>query len=313
MIEKDMVDAARDFMQLRRFDDEAYFYEKASDAMVRSYLSVYPCQEERCLSTLLYRENSSLFRAAVTKDSFVSDAIKEEIIDKRLYDAFKAVLSRFYNKFKQASRRYIDFEKVMVVPAVQKASLSKDLQLKVLYSFDRSLWEILFRTHPLCAEAQDFLFQHNVDTQWLKLHVSVLYGMGGYRFTNENEPKLFKELSQKNLDDCLTNFRHRDDVSFVSIASPEATEAYVQNFWLSDDAQVALIRRKLFKATKAFVQRFSPEHGMCWQAEVEFIHLAEAELIKEYISFHTLCVEALEILKKKNPELYNFYFTVHPY
>jgi hypothetical protein len=173
--------------------------------------------------------------------------------------------------------------------------------------------ELLLRTTPLSVKAQDYLFEHDFDASWFKIHVENLYCVGGYRFEGENEAKLFKVLAKKNLDDCLTELRQPDDVSFVKFASVEAVRKYIKNFWLTDDAQVALIEGANGTIIKELLSRYSPEHGICWQAEVALVNLNSATLIDFYISFHSMCWDALEILKERNPELHKKYYTLHRY
>ena len=187
--------------------------------------------------------------------------------------------------------------------------------MAVIRTFDRLLVEILLKTCPLAPKAQDLLFLHNFDAQWFKLHVTNLYGAGGYRFTPENEEKLFKLLASKNLDDCLTTFRQRDDVAFVRLASVEAVSAYLKDFWLTDDAQVALLERGNAQLAKEFISRYSPDHGMCWQAEVVLAKKYSEEVIKSYIAFHSLCFAAQDVIRsrKMKGDVMGYYFSLHPY
>ena len=171
----------------------------------------------------------------------------------------------------------------------------------------------MLSTHPLSVKAQEFMFKRNFDPQWFKLHVEHLYGVGGYRFEGDLETKLFKILASKDIDDCLTTFRQRDDVSFVKCASLKALNKYIKDFWLSDEAQVSLIERGNFDLIKQFLSRYNSAHGICWQAEVKLVSFCSYELIDFYISFHTMCWDALEILKNRQPELHAKYYTLHNY
>lgn len=313
VIDKNLVDVASDFMLMRRFWDDEYVIDHASVRILRPYIVEKPLKEDNLVRKLFYHENKGVFASYVTHGHFISEDIKREIIDERDDKAFKAIMYRFYNKFKRLSRKSNDWQKLIKSKMVDFA-LPDELQLSVIRSFDRFMLEILLKTTPLCEEAQDLLFQYNTDAQWFKLHVSVMYGMAGYRFSEKNEPKLFKVLAQKNLDECLTAFRLRDDVSFVNVASYDAISKYVKDFWLSDDAQVALIRRGDNKLVKEFISRFSPEHGMCWQAEVEMVRKCNDDVIKSYVSFHTMCREALDVLKNRNRKrIIEYYYSLHVY
>lgn len=313
IIDKDMVDVASDFMLMRRFWDDEYLIDNASTRILRPYILENALESDALVRKLFYHENKGLFASYVSRGRFISEDIKCEIVDARDDKAFQAIMYRFYNKFKRLARKSDNWQKLIKSKMVDYA-LSDELQLSVIRSFDRFMLEILLKTTPLCEEAQNLLFFYNTDVQWFKLHVSVMYGMAGYRFSEANEPKLFKVLAQKNLDDCLTSFRLRDDVSFINIASSEAVSKYIKDFWLTDDAQVALIKRGDNKLIKELISRYSPEHGMCWQAEVEMVRKCNDDVIKSYVSFHTMCREALDILKNKNrKKIIEYYYSLHIY
>ena len=84
-------------------------------------------------------------------------------------------------------------------------------------------------------------------------------------------------------------------------------------YWLSDDAQVALINRGNGELIKELISRYSPEHGMCWQAEVELVKLGAMEAVRQYIAFHSMCWEALSLLKENFPAVAEEYYAKHPY
>lgn len=313
VIDKDLTEVASDFMLMRRFFDDEYLLDHASARIIRPYILENTLENDNLVRKLFYHENKGLFASYVTRGRFISEDIKREIVDSRDDKAFQAIMYRFYNKFKHLSRKTDDWQE-LIKSKLADFALSDELQLSVIRSFDRFMLEILLKTTPLCEEAQNLLFFYNTDVQWFKLHVSVMYGKAGYRFSEANEPKLFKILAQKNLDECLTSFRLRDDVSFVNIASQEAISKYIKDFWLTDDAQIALIKRGNNKLTKELISRYSPEHGMCWQAEVEMVNLCSDDVIKSYVSFHTMCREALDILKNKNKkEIIDYYYSLHIY
>ncbi len=312
VVDNNLKEVAADFINLRRFWDDEYVLRNASDSILRPYVAQNVLEGDELVLLLLERSNSTLFQGYASKGRYISEAVVREVIASRNVKAFSALMYRFYNRFKQKARKADDFDKVM--KGLSEYALSEELQVEVLRSFNRGFVEILLKTCPLAPAAQDVLFMHNFDAQWLKLHISILYGVGGYRFTPENEPKLFKLLSSKNLDDCLTTFKLRDDVAFVRIASSAAVSKYVKDFWLSDDAQVALMRRGDAKLAKELISRYSPEHGLCWQAEVELAKLYSAEVIMAYISFHSICFDAQDVLRaRKMEEVMASYFSHHPY
>lgn len=311
IIDTNLCEVADDFMQLRRFDDDAYLLEHASVNILRSYVSLYVLEGDKLVISLLNHENPSLIKGYISKGRFISEAVQKEIIDQKNDEAFSALMYRFYNKFKRLSRKTTDCKALM--KQLADVALSEELQLRVVRVFDRMMLEILLKTTPLAPSVQELLFLYNVDAHWLKLHVTSLYGRGGYRFEAENEKKLFKVLINKDLDECLTTFRHCDDVTFVKLASEKAVEKYLQDYWLTDDGQVALMQRHNTKLAKTLISRYSPEHGLCWQAEVELAKDYGSDVLKEYISFHSMCREALEILEKRKPEMFSFYFTKHQY
>ena len=311
VIDNNLLDVNRVFVKMRRYDDVDYLLDKGSATIISDYISYNPVENDNQLQKLLYHENTSLFTLYVNRGYFVSEAIKREIIENSLHHQFKAVAYRYYRAFRKKSNTAQDFSKLM--SKVAEYGLSEELQLLVLTLNDRMIVEQMLMTMPLCVNAQEFMFKRNFDPQWFKFHVEHLYGVGGYRFEADLEAKLFKTLASRNIDECLTKFRHRDDVSFVKCASSKALEKYIKDYWLTDDAQVALIDRGNADLIKIFLSRYNPEHGICWQAEVKLVSLCSSELIDFYISFHTMCWDALEILKNRMPELHAKYYTLHNY
>jgi hypothetical protein len=171
----------------------------------------------------------------------------------------------------------------------------------------------MLETTPLYPEVQRELFVRNYDLHWIKLHATHMYGKAGYRFEPELEAQMFRMLASSNMDEFLSNVRLSDDVTFVTCASFNAIEKYIKERWLSDDAQVALINRGNGDIIRTLMSRYTPEHGLCWQAEVALVKLGSLELIKSYISFHTMCREALDRLRQYSEETFRYYFTLHPY
>ena len=300
----------RDFAKMRRLADPEYLIKTGSNEAVRVYLAFNPLENDDQVYALLHRDNPSLFAAYANK-WVISENVKRKIVEERNYAAFKTIVYRFYRLFRKKAVKAKDFGKLMETLAAE--ALPAELQVEVLTSYDRDLIQLLLMTCPLAAEAQEVLWKRNFDAEWLKLHVEHLYCMGGYRFAPENEQKLFKVLASKSLDDCLTQFRHRDDVSFVKFATPAAVKKYVAGYWLSDDAQVALINRGNGELIKELISRYSPEHGMCWQAEVELVKLGAMEAVRQYIAFHSMCWEALSLLKENFPAVAEEYYAKHPY
>ena len=310
LIHCDKVEALRDFAKMRRLADPEYLINIGSNEAVRVYLAFNPLENDDQVYALLHRDNPSLFATYANK-WVISENVKRKIVEERNYAAFKTIVYRFYRLFRKKAAKAKDFGKLMETLAAE--ALPTELQVEVLTSYDRDLIQLLLMTCPLAAEAQEVLWKRNFDAEWLKLHVEHLYCMGGYRFAPENEQKLFKVLASKSLDDCLTQFRHRDDVSFVKFATPAAVKKYVAGYWLSDDAQVALINRGNGELIKELISRYSPEHGMCWQAEVELVKLGATEAVRQYIAFHSMCWEALSLLKENFPAVAEEYYAKHPY
>ena len=73
------------------------------------------------------------------------------------------------------------------------------------------------------------------------------------------------------------------------------------------------MKRRNPSLVKELINLCTPDHGLCWEAEVLMVKIYNEDVLNAYISFHTLCSEALEILKKKKPEIHNFYFTKHQF
>ena len=311
VVDNNLVDVNINFARMRRYEDVDYLLDNGSATLIGDYISSNPLENDEQVLKLVYHERKSLFSLYVNKSYFISDAVKRDIIDNSLDYQFRAVVYHFYRIFKKKSAKSSSFDKLM--GKVAEFGLSEDLQLLVLTNNDRMMVEIMLSAHPLCFSAQKLMFDRNFDPQWFKLHIEHIYGVGGYRFAYELEPKLFKVLASRDIDDCLTKFRQKDDVSFAKCASSKALERYIKDFWLSDDAQVALIERGNADLIKKFLQRFNPEHGICWQAEVKLVSFCSADLIEFYISFHTMCWDALEILKSRMPELHSKYYILHIY
>ena len=311
VIDQNLVDVAREFFKLRDLSDVDYLLVHGGSEMIRAYYDTHTFRTDEQILQLLRHKNSTLFTGYVNKGYFISDAIKHEIVRSENDAAFKALVYRYCRMFKSKAKNARDYKEL--VKKLSPYGLTPEQQIMVFDTFDRIMIEAMLMNIPLSVEAQDYMFKRNFDAQWFKLHVEHLYCVGGYRFEGENEAKLFRVLAKRNLDDCLTAFRHSDDVTFVKFASTDAVRKYIKNFWLTDDAQVALISGGNGALIKELLSRYTPEHGICWQAEVVLVKLNGRDLIDFYISFHTMCWEALEILKVSNPELHKKYYTLHQY
>ncbi len=311
VIDNKMTAVASDFTQMHFFDDVDYLLSHANPEMIRMHISKTKLNKEAQVLKLLHNENSSLFIAYVARGYFISDKVIKVVIEERKVKAFRAILSRQYRRFKKLADKY-DIDEIRKNYA-DEAILSEELQVAVLEDFNSLTTEFLLRNSPLWEKAQKFMIEHNFDVHWLILHVSHLYGVAGYRFAPELEPALFKALSLNGMDDCLTQFRHQDDKVFVRYASAEAAIKYIKGFWLSDEAQVAVMLRGNAEIINALISRFTPEHGMCQEAEVEMVKMCSPDTIKHYVSFHSMCREALELLHKKCLEVFDYYFTRHAY
>jgi len=311
VIDNKMTAVASDFTQMHFFDDVDYLLSHANPEMIRMHISKTKLNKEAQVLKLLHNENSSLFIAYVAKGYFISDKVIKVVIEEHKVKALKAILSRQHRQFKKLAKKH-DIDDIRKNFA-DEAILSEELQVAVLEDFNALTTEFMLMCSPLFPKAQEFVITRNFDAYLLKIHVSSLYGQAGYRFDQKWEPALFKALSLKGMDDCLMQFCQQDDVVFVRYASAETAIKFIKSCWLSDEAQVVLMQRGNSEIINAFISRFTPEHGMCQEAEVEMVKICSPDTIKRYVSFHTMCREALELLHKKCLEVFNYYFTVHPY
>ena len=312
VIDNNLVEVAQDYMLMRRFWDDDYLLDHGSGDIIRNYIMLNSFETDDQVMKLLNHKSKSLFHSYVTKGRYISERVKTEVVKTKNAHAFTAIMLRFNKKYNSVCAKTTDWQRLMK-ENLADCYLPEHLQVEVLESFDRYMTEVLLRNTPLLPSAQKLLFKYNFDAEWLKVHATCLYGKGGYRFGEAEEIALFKALAVKEYDVCLTETRLTDDTDFICFGSSKAVRLYVQKFWLSDDAQIALLMRKQPSLAKEFISRFTPEHGMCWQAEVKLVKLHNADVIRSYISFHTMCYEALQELKETKPELYEYYFTLHEY
>lgn len=311
ILDKGLTDVAFDFIRMRRFADVTYLLEKGKPEVIRTYVMNNALDNDEQVLMLLHHDNTSLFKAYVDQGHFISEDIFKTVIEEKNRPAFNALMFYIHRRFKKKARTMT--LKQMIEKQVADVMMPEDLQLLVLDSDDRMFIEQMLCTTVLSPAAQKTMFDRNYDAEWFKLHVEHFYGVAGYRFEPELEERLFKLLSSKSLDECLAKFRARDEVSFVRLGSSEAVKKFIKTNFPSDDAQVALLSRGNADLAKVLISRYSPEHGMCWQAEVKLVEIYSPEVIKEYISFHSMCGEGLAKLGVKSPETLAFYYTKHAY
>ena len=313
IIDKNLTEAAMDYTDTRGFEDVNYLLKYGSATIIRGHLRENKLTSDSQLVTLLYHENKSLFPAYIRHGRFISDVVQTVVVEEHHHEAFRALTNYYYGQYLKKCRNGHQSYDDMLKKGVTGVFLSENIQLKVMDSEDKRLIEQMILTTPLAVSVQKLMFERNYGPGWFKNHAEHLYGVGGYRFAPEYEKKMFKLLANKDLDDCLTKFRQRDDVSFVQMASVGAVTKYIKDYWLSDDAQVALVARGNAELIEKLISRYTPEHGMCWQAEVKLVEIGSPETIMKYTSFHSMCSEALALLKKKSPETLADYYTKHAY
>lgn len=311
IIKENLKDVAADYCTMRTFDDVSFLLENGSTTVLHNYLVRYPLENDDLVLKLLCHPNASMMVCYISTGRYISSSVLTAIIEGRHFEAFKAFCSRQYRMFKKKALTQASLDKI--IERLGANYLSGSLQMEVLEACDWRFVEMLLKTTPLAQEAQKLLLERKFDYTWLKLHVTSLYGIGGYRFAKEYEPMLFKALAAKDMDDCLTHFRHQDDTVFVQNASEKAVLKYLESFWLTDSAQVALIARGNGTLIKKLISRYSPSHGLCWQAEVKLVEICSPEIIRLYTSFHTMCGQALEKLGQKSQSELEYYYSEHCY
>jgi len=304
---------AREFSEMRSFDDVDYLLEHGSPVVIDDFLRDHSVSDAQLL-TLAHHQNKSLFRGYVSRGKygrFISESVIEAIVNEQLESAFNAIVWQFGRNFKKRAKT-MSYEE-MQSKHLDNIMLPAKFQVQVLKDCNRWMVEPLLKTTPLAVEAQDTLFKLNYDAEWLRIHVVNMYCVGGYRFKSQYEEKLFKALAKKNLDDCLLEFRHRDDVMFITYASPATVIKYLKERWPTDDGQVAALSRGIGEIARTLISRFTPEHGMCWQAEVKLVEIYSVEIINLYTVFHSMCAEALSLLRQKSEDGINFYYQHHSF
>ena len=313
VIDNNLVDVARDFSEMRSFDDVDYLLEHGSPIMIDNFLRDHSISDAQLL-TLAHHPSKLLFRSYVSRGKygrFISESVIEAIVNEQLESAFNAIVWQFGRNFKKRAKT-MSYEE-MQSKHLDNIMLPAKFQVQVLKDCNRWMVEPLLKTTPLAVEAQDTLFAMNYDAEWLKIHVVNMYCVGSYRFKPQYEEKLFKALAKKNLDDCLLEFRHRDDVMFVTYATPATVIKYLKERWPTDDGQVAALSLGNGEIARSLISRFTPEHGMCWQAEVKLVEIYSVDIINLYTVFHSMCAEALSLLRQKSEAGINFYYQHHSF
>jgi len=264
--------------------------------------------DEQILKLARDTKNIHLFCAYVSHGEYgrpVSDAVLKTIVNEELEDAFNSIVWQYRRNFKKRKCRYTFTDQISGI------ALPVKLQVQILKKRNRTMVRALLQNTPLAPEAQKTLFEMNYDAQWLKMHVINMYCLNGYRFEPMWEKKLFGTLGKKNLDGCLLDFNYRDDVLVIENLSLAALPKYIKEAQLSDEGQVAALSRGSDEVARALISRFSSECGMCWQAEVKLADACSLEVINLYTAFHTMCDEALSLLKQKSEEAFEFYQSHH--
>lgn len=311
VIDKNLTEVGKELSKIRTFDDVEYLLKYGSPVMIDDFLRYHTLQEDEHVLMLARHKSKMLFHSYMSREGgcFISEAALAEIIKCELDAAFNAIVWQYGRNFKEKARlkTYAEIAK----ECAEDVILQDAFQCEVLKKGNPWLVEPLLKTTPLCVEAQKVLFEMNYDIQWLKIHFVNMYCVGGYRFEPEYEKRLFEVLGRNNLDDCLLEYKDRDDVIIVENAGPDTLLKYVKGRWLSNEAQVALLNRRLSEVTCAFIARFTHDHGMCSQAEVKLVELYPAEVINLYTAFHSMCGEALCLLRQKSKEGIEFYYQNH--
>lgn len=311
VIDRNLESVAKEFTKMRYFDNVDYLLDKGQAQIIRYAFEYRGFDGDEQVIKLLRHSNSTLINDYIRKGYFLSEDVQKLIInEKKHFNVFKTIVFCNYRLFKKKCKT-MSYQEMMENKL--EVALSEELQLEVLETYDRMMIEQMLITTPLAPAVQEELFNKNYDAEWFRLHVSHLYGTGGYRFEPETEEKLFKVLAKKNLDDCLTAFRMQDDVVFIRLASNKAVLKYIKEHWLTDEGQVELISRGNGELISAFLSRYTSEHGLCWQAEVKLVEVCSVDLINKYTSFHTMCGEALALLGQKSADALSFYYTKHAY
>ena len=311
MIDNNLLEAAQDFASMRHFADIDYVLDNADASVIFPLIRMSALDNDEQIKKLIKNQNKSMFSTYVNQGYFISDEIILYTIENRYISAFTAITARNHRNFKKACKT-MTYQQ-MREKGISDITLAADLQIAVLDTGSRLFIEAMLRTTPLAPVTQKTMFERNFEAEFFKLHVASLYMVQGYCFEPEYEEKLIKTLACKNLDDCLIQFRGRDDVNFVRFASPKTVLKFIKDKWLTDEGQVAVFARGNVELIKALISRFTPDHGMCWQAEVKMVEVCSEEVICMYIKFHTLCAQALDLLRRKSQKAIDYYYSLHSY
>ncbi len=307
-----------DFIKLRHFvDDVDYLLNNASDQMLDLYLrEVQLVGDEEVLKLLKRAEsNPSLFASYVNHGRYISNDIVMTIVSSRNYQAFEAIAWRMYRRFKEKAQE-VSYQE-MLAKDDSEVMFPREIQWAVFCLEDDHLIRVMVERTPLVSDIQEPMFSGERGMELFRAHISNVYGIGGYRFEEGLEQMLFDKFAQASgADDAFKKFCDIDPVTYVRYASYKACLTYLKELkekgrWLDDSAQVALVCRQNADLTATFVSTFNSEHGMCWEAEIKFAQVGSAEVIRSYVEFHTMCGEALDVLRQRFPELIEFYNNRH--
>lgn len=307
-----------DFIKLRHFvEDVNYLLDNASDQMLDLYLrEVQLVGDEEVLKLLKRAEtNPGLFASYVNQDRYISDDVMMAAVSSKNYPAFEAIAWRIYHRFKERAQR-VSYQD-MLAKDDSDVMFPLEIQWAVFRMGDEHLVRVMVERTPLASEIHEPMFSGERSMELFRAHISNVYGIGGYRFEENLEKMLFAKFAQgSGADEAFKKFRDSDPVTYVKYIGYRNCLTYLKELkengeWLADAAQVALVCRNNADLTAMFVSTFNSEHGMCWEAEVEFAKVGSVDAIRSYIEFHTMCGEALDVLKQRFPALIEFYNNRH--
>ena len=311
VIDNDLFEVAQEFMLTRRFDDESYLVTQHKGEIIHAYTQIYALKEELVLQLVNY-ENENLLCNYINKRHYISDAVKTEIVRQKKYSAFSCLMRVFREQFYELCSSATNYQE-LIAERLADFYLPVSLQTELISNWNMKFAEPLMRSIPFVPEVQRLIFKSRINPDMLLVHTSSLYGKANYCFEAEEEEKLFNILVKKGYEDSLTSVRLKNEAVFFQIASSNAIRKYFLKFWPTDEGQLVIMKRNNPSLVKELICRCTPDHGLCWEAEVLMVKIYGEDVINAYISFHSLCSEALEILKNKKPDTYNYYFSMHQF
>lgn len=311
VIDHNLSEIAYDFMLTRRFDDELYLITSKQGGIIHAYIKIYTLKETLVLQLVNY-ENENMICSYINNLHYISDNVKNEIVRQKKYSAFFHLMRIFREKFYELSPSATNYQQ-LIAEKLADYYLPVSLQIELINNWDKNFADSLMRSIPLVPEVQRLIFKNKIDADMLLVHTSSLYGKANYCFEADEEEQLFNILVKKGYENSLTSVRLKNEETFFQIASSNAIRKYFLKFWPTDEGQLVIMKRRNPSLVKELINLCTPDHGLCWEAEVLMVKIYNEDVLNAYISFHTLCSEALEILKKKKPEIHNFYFTKHQF